>query len=152
MARAARAACLRAIKEALIEYLSGPPKAAYIKYKANNYLKVGPARYRKRDALGEPSAGVEPEVLEAVRFGFEQIVNGAGFTEERPLRDVGISGLYALMRIVHFEVVSQSMTFLSEKEMLDRMEFRHVMDGDVVTVFNVVPLPDVSGLLDEGAG
>lgn len=125
--------------------LDSLPAAArpYLIEKAKRYLAVGPARYRRGDALGRPEVGRPRTVLAAVRRAFAQIVDGAGGTRETALEDVGIHALYVALHIAHFRPVRQvALRDQGERYFTDCIDFVHEVDPSMtVRLYNRVEAP-----------
>ena len=121
-----------------------PNKFIYMLSKADLYLRIGPERYRKGDALGMPEEDCSPEELAAIQRGMEQICQLQGYTPDNPFRDLDIDGFYALMRTLHFKLNMQVLREYREEsgEILDEMQMVHVMDGDEIVLYNLVPTPN----------
>lgn len=110
----------------------------YIMTKAHNYLNGGPEVYRSTDALGFPSADWTDKDLELIKSGCEQMMEGIGFTADRPFRGLGVRGFYILFNMFHFDSVERKTKRLGIGKMLDQITFEHVIDGGRVTYYNLV--------------
>lgn len=117
-----------------------PPKYyLYIRAKAEKYLAIGPDAYRGDDFFHMPPASWEADLLAKVDAGFRQILSWRGITHEKPLVDLGIDGFYAMMAVVHFQVVWQSAMPLSDRSgFLDCMHMRHRVHAAEITLYNLV--------------
>jgi len=118
----------------------------YILSKADLYLKFGTEKYRKMDFFHEPSARADAEDLEAIRLGCEQIMQGRGFTAEKPFLNIGVSGFYRLMELFHFDYESRETKYAfhvgEQRGALDIITFTHRMDDRKATMFNFCAMPD----------
>ena len=121
-----------------------PPKFVYFLNKAELYLKIGPERHRQADALGMPDESFSPGEMYAIRRGMEQICQSRGYTPEKPFVDLDIAGFYALMRTLHFNLARQVLAEYREAdgEILDEMHMAHVLDGEEIVLYNLVPAPE----------
>ncbi len=118
----------------------------YILTKAELFLKIGADNYRKEDFFHEPSARADAEDLEAIRLGCEQIMEGRGFSDDKPLLNLGVSGFYRLMELFHFDYESRKTKYAlhvdEQKGALDIITFTHRMDDRKTTLFNFCAMPD----------
>jgi len=116
----------------------------YIYTKAYLYLQMGPDVYRKQDPFKLPAVDSDPEDLAAIESGCRQILDGDGFSAERPLKRIGISGFYRLLELFHFSMVRQSIggKASSGKGFVDKMLMRHVMDERLINLYNEVQYED----------
>ena len=113
----------------------------YLRSKARDYLRLGPERYGKQDALKRPDFEMDEELQASVESACEQIVEGRGFAEDQPLTGVSIQGLYAALHIFHWERVSQSAYEVEGGFFRDRIEFKHLLiPVDTVVLYNLVPM------------
>jgi hypothetical protein len=112
----------------------------YLFTKSFLYLRMGPEAYRRQDFFNRPAEDTDPSDLERIEAGCRQILGGVGFTKDRPLTGLGISGFYSLLNMFHFKLHRQSIAGRLEgrQGMLDRMEMYHVMDGRTCVLFNAV--------------
>jgi hypothetical protein len=111
----------------------------YIHFKAFAFLRAGPDEYRKHDALQQPPVGLPATRMDAIRRGCEQIMEFRGLSSERPLHDIGLDGLYALIRLFHFESHRQSALRSDMPDVVvDEMQLTHVVDGRELTLYNGV--------------
>ncbi len=123
-----------------------PSKWAYLVKKAEIYLKKGPDIYRREDAFGMPDPEWDEDILHEISSCFEQLCDGKGFSREDPVQNVSVEGFYAAMSTLHFEAVRQSAYFVEDSDaILDAIEFRHMVDGREITLFNNVRYPDEMG-------
>lgn len=113
----------------------------YIFSKANTFLKVGPAIYRKDDFFGMPSTSWDENMLALITRGCEQILLGRGLAEDRPLLDLGTDGFYNLFAFFHFEFKKRK-TLRKKIDgktiFLDIIDFEHVVNHSVITYCNLV--------------
>lgn len=110
----------------------------YILSKAHIYLKTGPEIYHRQDAFGMPPGDWDQDDLEDVANGCRQVLDGIGFTPEKPFTGLGISGFYRLFDLFHFENTGRESTTTSDGKFLDKMIMQHVMDGSEVVYYNLV--------------
>ena len=124
------------------EGLGVPEPYEYIRYKAFVFLTLGPDAYREFDAFNQPPAGWPELAQDAVTIGCRQLLDWKGLTPEQPLDGVGIGGFYSMLRIFHFGCVMQEALALESDPVhfCDRMQMRHVVNGDQLTLYNRVPL------------
>jgi hypothetical protein len=115
-----------------------PKMFGYIHYKAFRYLAVGPAKYRQGDFFHLPPDEWSRERLKSVRSGCEQIVQWRGITPESPLQHIGTAGFYALLQLFHFKLQQQSAFDGKDGTILDKMEMRHVVTSEELTLYNKV--------------
>jgi hypothetical protein len=121
--------------------LDVPRSFHYIHFKAYLYLLLGPDAYREGDALGRPPAALPELRLDAIRLGCQQILAWSGLTPDRPLRDIGVDGFYALMRLFHFRSVMQAaLDAGSAGHVLDRMDMQHIVSSDQLRLYNLVTM------------
>ena len=118
-----------------------PEAFGYVHYKAFMYLQLGPARYRKTDFFNCPPRDWTKSRFRAVKSGCEQILMWRGLSPERPLRDIGIEGFYALLHLFHFKLQSQAALDGAPGMILDKMEMEHVVDSRKITLYNEVKSP-----------
>lgn len=114
------------------------PPYAYIKTKAQIYMRRGVERYRKGDSLGMPDITWEDDCLAAIERGMNQILQGLGSSPDRPLTGIGIGGFYALIQTLHFQVKSQLAMPQEEGGFLDEMQLEHCMTGQSLILYNRV--------------
>jgi hypothetical protein len=116
----------------------------YIYSKAYLYLQMGPDVYRRQDYFKLPAVDSDPDDLSAIESGCRQILAGDGFSAERPLKGIGISGFYRLLELFHFSMVRQSIggKASSGKGFVDKMLMRHVVDERLINLFNEVQYED----------
>ena len=88
------------------DFISG-----YITHKAKLLLKLGPRQYGLNDALGQPRASLDEYTVDQVLSGSSQIINGSGFDPSRPLENISVPGLYAILDTFHFRVLRQKAKF-----------------------------------------
>ncbi len=143
----------------------------YIHTKASHFLKVGPAKYRKADALGEPSRSVGKDALRNIKAVCSQLVAGHGFSPEKCISRVSMEGLYAAMQMFHFEETDRQtthgVTHNGDIGALDSVTFTHVVKHTTTQVMVFYPYekpdfdfeddeptnsPPSTGLLSKDAG
>lgn len=112
----------------------------YLFTKSFLYLRMGPDAYRRQDFFNRPAADTDPSEFGLIEDGCRQLLAGIGFTPDRPLTGLGISGFYALLDMFHFKLRRQSIAgrLQGRPGMLDRMEMEHVMNGNTCVLFNAV--------------
>ena len=113
-------------------------RVPYILTKACYYLRLGSEKYREGDAFNLPSESWSKSDLEEIESGCKQILLGKGFRKDQPFENLSIRGCYLLFELFHFKSVNQKATKMDNGNMLDKIEFEHVMDGKKVTYYNVV--------------
>lgn len=119
-------------------YPEAPPTFGYIMIKAANFLNLGPEQYRKADFFNLPAKGLEGQALGFVRSGFSQILDGRGYTTDRPIQGIGVAAIYDMIEILHFEMVSR-LSKPSGHGFLDMMDCRHrVTPGTTISLYNSV--------------
>lgn len=79
---------------------------AYIYSKAELYLRIGPDRYRKGDALGFPPLEWEEQegekIYDLLESGCRQVLDFNGLTPEKAFKGLGIMGFNRLIWLLHF--------------------------------------------------
>ncbi len=111
----------------------------YMRTKAVQYLRVGPAIYRRQDYFHMPPGTWDQPILDLVAGGFRQIVEWRGLSEEDPFTGLGIDGFYAMMDVLHFELESQALVSMKPRgHILDQMVMRHRMDPSLIVLYNMV--------------
>jgi hypothetical protein len=113
----------------------------YLQVKACYYVRWGPAKYRRRDALGRPDADMDEEDLAVLMHGMKQLAEGTGEEPDRPLTGIGIRGFNDLRHTLHLEFDAQFIVGETGTEFLDLMRCRHVVTDEVVELYNLVPRP-----------
>jgi predicted ester cyclase len=111
---------------------------SYIMSKANQYLKMGPEKYRRKDFFGMPDLEWDNEDLEVIAEGCRQVIQGKGFTPDRPFTGLDITGFSMLFSLFHFEKTKVETSIPGEGQFLDKIKMRHVMDGGEVIYYNLV--------------
>jgi hypothetical protein len=113
---------------------------AYFFSKARLFLKIGPKKYRMLDFFEQPSDKNSVEELEVLTLGCTQIMEGRGFSEERPFVNLDVFGFSLLMSMFHFERDSRTSKYGVEIEgktgVLDCITVIHQVDGKKATLFN----------------
>ncbi|MSP70108.1 MAG: hypothetical protein EXR20_07535, partial [Bacteroidetes bacterium] len=82
----------------------------YIYTKAANYLEIGPVLYRESDAFKQPKSQ-DPIILEDLKKGCMQIIEGKGFSKEAPIEKISVAASYALMAMFHFRFISRKSSY-----------------------------------------
>ena len=77
---------------------------AYIYYKADRYLKVGPKQYSEKDDYHMPRPDWGDKGFETIRLGCNQVLMGIGFTPENPFKNLGVIGFQLLFSLFYFNV------------------------------------------------
>lgn len=113
-------------------------KFPYILTKAYYYLRDGSEKYGSTDAFNLPNESWSKSDLDEMESGCKQIVSGKGFRKEYPLENLSIRGCYLLFKLFHFKSVKQKATKMDNGNMLDEIEFEHVMDGTKVIYYNEI--------------
>jgi hypothetical protein len=108
----------------------------YIYTKAANYLENGPVLYSESDAFEQPKSQ-DPQILEDLKKGCMQIMEGKGFSNEAPFEEISVAASYALMEMFHFRFMTRKSSyfvFLAEqKGVIDHMTFSHLIQKQMVT-------------------
>ena len=108
----------------------------YIYTKAANYLEIGPVLYSESDAFEQPKSQ-DPQILEELKKGCLQIIDGKGFSKEAPIEKISVAASYALMEMFHFRFVSRKSSYGAflgaQKGVIDHMNFSHLIQKQMVT-------------------
>ena len=108
----------------------------YIYSKAANYLEIGPDLYRESDAFKQPKSQ-DPIILEDLKKGCIQIMEGKGFSNEAPFEEISVAASYALMEMFHFRFMSRKSSYFvflaDQKGVVDHMTFSHIIQKQMVT-------------------
>ena len=108
----------------------------YIYTKAANYLEIGPVLYRESDAFKQPKSQ-DPIILEYLKKGCMQIMEGKGFSNEAPFEEISVSASYALMEMFHFRFMTRKSSYFvflaDQKGVIDHMTFSHLIQKQMVT-------------------
>lgn len=124
-----------------------PKGWSYILTKAGLYLRLGPDRYRKADFFGLPRADWDDDLLAEIESCFRQFADGRGYSSDRPVEGVGISGFSAALHTLHFRLVEQRASLTDDSQaFIDEMVLEHVMDHHAVTLYNKVPIDPLGPL------
>lgn len=110
----------------------------YIITKAHLYLRIGPDKYRNQDFFHMPDQEWNDDELELIADGCRQILEGRGFDAGKPLTGLGVEGFSKLFHLFHFEIIGRETSSPGTGKFLDKMIFRHVMEGGEVTWYNLV--------------
>ena len=111
----------------------------YLYTKAYYFIKDGAEAYAITDAFKLPDSSFNVEDLELLKLGCNQILEGRGFSSKNPFKNLGIRGCHKLFELFHFKFVSQTVTKV-DGGMLDKMTFKHVMDKEHISYYNLVSL------------
>ena len=109
----------------------------YLYTKAYYFIKDGAESYASSDAFNLPDSSFNSEDVELLKLGCNQILEGKGFSSKNPFKNLGIRGCHKLFELLHFKFVSQTVTKV-EGGMLDKMSFKHLMDKQEITYYNLV--------------
>lgn len=116
----------------------------YLFTKAALFLEQGAVSYRTSDFFHEPKT-TDPEELEVIANGCRQLCTGRGLRENAPFTELGVTGFYQLMRLLHFQPTSrktQRGIYVDDvRGTLDCISFRHAMDGRTATLYNFCVYP-----------
>ena len=108
----------------------------YIYTKAANYLEIGPVLYRESDAFKQPKSQ-DPIILEGLKKGCMQIMEGKGFSNEAPFEEISVAASYALMEMFHFRFMTRKSSYFvflaDQKGVIDHMTFSHLIQKQMVT-------------------
>ena len=108
----------------------------YIYTKAANYLEIGPVLYRESDAFKQPKSQ-DPIILEGLKKGCMQIIEGKGFSKEAPIEKISVAASYALMEMFHFRFMTRKSSYFvfiaEQKGVIDHMNFSHLIQKQMVT-------------------
>ena len=108
----------------------------YIYTKASNYLEIGSVLYRESDAFKQPKSQ-DPIILEGLKKGCMQIIEGKGFSKEAPIEKISVAASYALMEMFHFRFMTRKSSYFvfkaEQKGVIDHMNFEHLMQKQLVT-------------------
>ena len=110
----------------------------YILTKADSYIKTGPEAYRNEDAFDMPREEWSEEDFSLIMDGCLQIMEGAGYTAQKPFENLGIRGFNLLFTMLHFKSVGRKSSRLGQGRMQDEITFEHAMDKSRVTYYNLV--------------
>jgi hypothetical protein len=113
----------------------------YIYFKACNYLKLGPEKYRKDDFFGQPKSTNKEELL-VIESGCKQVLECKGLSEVAPFSEIGITGFYQLMGLFHYESIKKKSRYgfiwNDQRGVLDAITFQHAVDKIELTLYNFV--------------
>jgi hypothetical protein len=128
----------------------------YTSSKAESMVEKGLEEYRAGDFFGYPFADWTAEQLEGVLTGCEQMVADRGYTLETPMNGVSITGCYALIYTLHFEVIGRQthrpehgtarleegvLTRPEKSLYIDEMRCKHRVSDHVSSLFNQLVYP-----------
>ncbi len=112
----------------------------YIFVKAYKYLQIDPISYRKDDYFKQPPVELIADELSIIKSGCEQIIMGSGFSENTPLKNIGVSGFYNLMSLFHFKFENKKTKhgYVIEeiRGALDCIVFKHAMNNRRAKLYN----------------
>jgi len=111
----------------------------YIRVKAERFLTIGHTQYRKDDAFNQPDERLSNKNVELLKTGCLQVLEYKGLTEETAFEGIGIEGVYKLMALFHYKVVSQSIDQNEIDFFIDEMNMEHVVTGQKMKLFNKIP-------------
>ncbi len=127
-----------------------PPQWAYIRSKAEAYLKSGPKRYRKADALEMPLEEWDAKTFQEIEHCFELFMQNHGWREQFPLKNVSLRGVVRAMETLHFDLMRRRTR--KHDRMYDRLYDRaendsmavmdtllmeHLVTGESITLYNL---------------
>ncbi len=110
----------------------------YIFTKASYFIQQGPKLYSEKDALDMPDDSFSDEDIKSLKIGCKQLTNGIGLSLENPLKEIGVRGCHKLFNLFHFEMISQTASRNKDGNFVDMMTFKHVVDQNKVTFYNLV--------------
>ena len=111
----------------------------YMRTKAQKYIDVGFAEYRKLDAFNQPGEQMTKEVLVTYVRGCKQVIEYKGLTPETAFEGLGIPGFYKLMELFHYKVVKQRIAKMNHGAgILDEMHMKHRVTGQKMKLYNMV--------------
>jgi hypothetical protein len=67
----------------------------------------------------------DKELEEYILKGFQQIVDGKGFSFENPIEDITVSGLYSIFRIINSDYIRK------------KSDYSHTKEGYIMDVFDL---------------
>ena len=118
---------------------AGTPAAfLHMRAAARRYL-LEPGTFRKQATLYLTYADRTPERQAQVQSGFRQIIAWRGFHPDAPFRDLGVGGFYALLWLLHFQVVKQTAQPVDPNCFLDIVDVLHEELDLALTLYNVTP-------------
>ena len=96
----------------------------YIHSKAQRFVKIGADAYRESDALGMPHAAFEASAAAGIHLACQQVVEGRGFSEDRPIEGLDVPACHAFLATMHFRLVQQTAR-PGAGSLLDTLECEH---------------------------
>jgi hypothetical protein len=78
----------------------------YFYYRSVLFLELGPEQYALQDALQLPESDLSNQELDDYRKGCTQILEGFGFSRQRPFVGLGRRGLTSLVTLFHYNKAS----------------------------------------------
>jgi len=113
---------------------------AYIKLKAQIFLKEKYVVYSEGDAFKQPGKKLSSEVILILTSGCEQIRDKKGLSKENPFEGLGIKGFYTLMSMFHFRPLQQQTSLIGDDFIIDKITFQHHVLGKMqrIVLFNKV--------------
>lgn len=110
----------------------------YIRYKASRFIKEGPKKYRRADALGMPEETLSPVEIAMLEEGCRQVIGYKGLTKEAPFELLGVASFYQMMELFHFTIVNRKTEHPAPSEYLDEMHMQHLVTGKEMILYNLV--------------
>jgi len=116
----------------------------YLFTKAALFLEQGAVSYRTSDFFQEPKTN-DPEELDIIANGCRQLCMGKGLWDHAPFTQLGVTGFYQLMQLMHFQAASRKTQrgfYVDDlRGTLDCISFRHAMDFRTATLYNFCVYP-----------
>jgi len=78
----------------------------------------------------------DEEDLELIIHGCNQILDGIGLTIEKSFTELGVHGFYILFQLFDYEFFGKETSYADG--ILDKMNMKHIVYGDIVTYYNSV--------------
>jgi hypothetical protein len=108
--------------------------SGYIKAKAKRLLDSGVGAYRIADFYKHPPSDLNTDEEKALLSASQQLVDGYGYEEGKPIRDIAVNHFVVLAHCFHF-VVRIKQSVLIDEIWRDTLNLRHVRDPIEVTIF-----------------
>ncbi len=80
----------------------------YVMCKAKTYLKLGPERYRRLDAINMPDEDWDENTLAEIASCFQQFLDGKGWHPDCPVEHVSLDGFYDAAQTLFFFPLQQN--------------------------------------------